>query len=171
MRVGGVWRHRVEVLLRSLPLGAPPCLATACWQVRYHTVASGSTVGPCAPPVESVVALTYAGRPAARSSQPLSHGHRASMRSMAWRAVSTSNWLAAGAAATCAVLRARRCRARVRPPRRPMLRHWSMVRLNKILPRSRFMAPRFIDRVGWNIKRIMRARSAAVSSRDHYHTR
>jgi hypothetical protein len=32
------------------------------------------------------------------------------------------------------------------------------------------MAPRFIDRVGRNIKRIMRAGSAAVSSRDHYHT-
>lgn len=88
---------------------------------------------------------------------PRSQGHNASMRAMASAAVSSCGQIGSCAGATDLAFRKCRFRARARPPRRPMLRHWSMVRLKRIPPRSRFMAPRFIDRVGRIIKRIMRA--------------
>jgi hypothetical protein len=126
---------------------------TACWQSATTWCRQAALSRPCAPTVGFVVARCCAGRPVMRSSQPFSHGHWASIRSIAWRAVSSSDWVAAGTAATRDVLRARRFRAPAQPPRRPTLRHWSMVRLKRILPRSRFMATRFIDRVAPNLKR------------------
>ena len=64
-------------------------------------------------------------------------------------------WISFNAGGAVAWHRARRRRlvARARPPRRPIMRHWSMVLLWNGLPNSRFMAPRFIDRVAANFKR------------------
>jgi len=104
-------------------------LVTACWQSATTWCRQAALSRPCAPTVGFVVARCCAGRPVMRSSQPFSHGHWASIRSIAWRAVSSSDWVAAGTAATRDVLRARRFRAPAQPPRRPTLRHWSMVRL------------------------------------------
>ena len=145
MRAGRVGRLPVEIF-------SCRCQCTATW------CGPGALSRPCAPNVAFVAVPCYAGRLVTRSSQPLSHGHRASIRSMACRAVSSSEGLAAGTAATCGVLCVRRFRARARPPRRPMLRHCSMVRLKRMLPCSKFMAPRFIDRVSANLKRYLTSR-------------
>ena len=84
---------------------------------------------------------------------PRSQGHNASMQAMASAAVSLCGQVGSCTGATDLAFRRCRFRARTRPPRRPMLRHWSIVRLNRILPSSRFMAPRFIDRAALNLKR------------------
>src|SRR5947209_6386844 len=49
-------------------------------------------------------------------------------------------------------IRSCRFRARARPPRRPVVRQRSTVMLKYGVPYSRFMAPRFIDRVAANLK-------------------
>ena len=129
------------------------------------TLGRAGKSGPSAPGGTSWAEPYALGRRASRIQASFSQGNLASKRIEASCAVARSgSWLIESGLGGWASWRWRRLRALRRPPMRPMVRHWSTVLWWYGVPNSRFMAPRFIDRVVQNLKRRVASRCTFTRS-------